>query len=64
MERLDTLVSFETSLEDIESLRDKMEKFVTTPENVRDFPSGIVLRCVGIGGMDKLQLQLEVRHKV
>jgi hypothetical protein len=55
---------FDTSLSDIETLRLAMEDFVNSPENKRDFQSDIVLRCVGVGTMDKLQLQLEVQLKV
>ncbi|PMD25978.1 hypothetical protein NA56DRAFT_655370 [Hyaloscypha hepaticicola] len=50
-------------MSDIETLRLEMEQFVRTPENIRDFQPNIVLRCVGVGSMDKMQLQLEVRHK-
>jgi hypothetical protein len=57
-------ISFDTSLEDIELLRWEMETFVQDTENKRDWQSDIVLRCLGVGSMDKLQLQLEVRHKV
>ncbi|PVH74771.1 hypothetical protein DL98DRAFT_575425 [Cadophora sp. DSE1049] len=63
MERTDIFISFDTSIADIETLRQEMERFVTAPENVRDFQPEITLRCVGLGTMDKLQLQLEVRHK-
>lgn len=63
MERLDVFISFDTSLEDIDTLRRELEKFVTHADNVRDYHPDIVLRCLGVGNMDKLQLQLEVRHK-
>ncbi|KAL2065215.1 hypothetical protein VTL71DRAFT_2884 [Oculimacula yallundae] len=63
MERIELFISFDTSISDIEALRQEMENFVTASENVRDFQPEIVLRCVGLGSMDKLQLQLEVRHK-
>ncbi|CZR63877.1 uncharacterized protein PAC_13774 [Phialocephala subalpina] len=63
IERLEVYISFDTSLEDIEVLRLEMENFVTCDENKRDFHPDVVFRCVGIGSMDKLQIQLEVRHK-
>jgi hypothetical protein len=50
-------------MSDIEALRLEMQSYITAPENSRDFQPEIVLRCVGVGSMDKLQLQLEVRHK-
>lgn len=63
LERLDIYIDFTTSLQDIELLRAEMEKFVADPENKRDFQPDILIRCVSVGSMDKLQLQLEVRHK-
>lgn len=62
-EQLDMFISFDTSLEDIETLRKEMEAFVRDPENSRDFQPDIVLECTGIGNMDKLQLKVEMRHK-
>jgi hypothetical protein len=50
-------------MSDIEALRLEMQSYITAPENSRDFQPEIVLRCVGVGSMDKLQIQLEVRHK-
>lgn len=62
-EQLDMYISFDTTLEDIETLRTEMEKFIRTPENSRDFQPDLLLECVGIGNMDKLQLKIEIRHK-
>lgn len=64
MERIDIFISLDTSIADIETLRQEMLAFITAPENVRDFQEEITLCCIGLGTMDKLQLQLEVRHKV
>jgi hypothetical protein len=64
MERIDVLVALDTTFEDMESLRHEMEKFVMHENNKRDFYPDIVLRCTGVGNTDKMQLQLEVRHKV
>jgi small-conductance mechanosensitive channel len=55
LERLDLYISFETPLSDIETLRLEMEKFILQTYN-RDFQPDIVLRCLGVGSMDKLQL--------
>ncbi|KAL5332055.1 hypothetical protein ACEPPN_001598 [Leptodophora sp. 'Broadleaf-Isolate-01'] len=63
MERIDVFISFDTSIADVDTLCQEMEKFVIAPENARGFQSDIVLRCVGLGTMDRLQLQLEVRYK-
>ncbi len=64
IDRLEIYISFDTSLEDIEALRLEMENFVTNTDNKRDFYPDVIFRCVGVGNMDKLQIQLEVRHKV
>lgn len=63
MERIDIFISLDTSIADIKTLRQEMLAFITAPENVRDFQEEITLCCIGLGTMDKLQLQLEVRHK-
>lgn len=62
-EQLDMFISFDTTLEDIETLRTEMESFVQHPDNSRDFFPDIVLEATGIGNMDKLQLKIEIRHK-
>jgi hypothetical protein len=62
-EQLDMFISFDTSLEDIETLRREMENFVRHPENSRDFHPDLILEATGIGNMDKLQLKVEIRHK-
>lgn len=62
-EQLDMYISFDTSLEDVETLRKEMEAFVRHPDNSRDFQPDIVLEATGIGNMDKMQLKVEIRHK-
>ncbi len=62
-EQLEMFISFDTSLEDIETLRKEIEAFIRDPDNSRDFQPDIVLECTGIGNMDKLQLKVEIRHK-
>lgn len=63
MEQIDINICFDTALEDLEALRQEMENFVRAPENKRDFQPDVILQCNSVGGMDKLQLRLEVRHK-
>ncbi|TVY83240.1 putative MscS family protein [Lachnellula suecica] len=63
LERIDMSISFDTSFEDVNALRLEMQKFVSSPENKREWQENILLRCLSVGSMDKLQLQLEVRHK-
>jgi hypothetical protein len=62
-EQLDMFIHFDTTLEDIETLRQEMEAFVRHPDNSRDFQQDITLEATGIGNMDKLQLKVEIRHK-
>lgn len=63
MERFDVYISFDTTMEDIALLRDELEAFVRHDDNKREFYPDLILRCRGVGNMDKLQLQLEVRYK-
>ena len=44
------------------ALRLEMQKLVGHPDNKREWQEDIMLRCLGVGSMDKLQLQLEVRQ--
>lgn len=63
-EQLDMFISFDTTFEDIEALLSEMETFIRSADNSRDFHPDLVLECTGIGNMDKLQLKIEIRHKV
>ena len=63
-ERVNMYISFDTSLDDINALKAEMEKFVTSKENNRDFQSDIEVEIIGIAEMNKLELQVEIRHKV
>ncbi|CAJ2511025.1 Uu.00g066500.m01.CDS01 [Anthostomella pinea] len=62
-EVIDLNVSFDTSFEDIELLRQEMENFVRAPENSRDFLQDIVIGVSGVGDLDKLQLKVAIKHK-
>lgn len=63
-EKLAMYISFDTKIEDIELLRNEIQAFVLEKENCRDFHPEIEVEVVGIGSMDKLELRVEVRHKV
>ncbi|KAI9761915.1 MAG: hypothetical protein M1840_001531 [Geoglossum simile] len=54
-------INFDTTLEDIQLLRDEMQKFVL--EHNRDFQPDIDIELTGIASMDKLELKVEIRHK-
>lgn len=56
-------VSFDTSFEDVELLRQEMENFVRDPENSRDFQPDFTIGIGSIGNLDKLTLEISILHK-
>lgn len=62
-EQLEIFISFDTPLEDIETLRMMMESFVRHPDNSRDFHPDVLIETTGINSMDKLSLKIEICHK-
>ncbi|KAL2265144.1 hypothetical protein VTJ83DRAFT_6244 [Remersonia thermophila] len=62
-ETIDVNVAFDTTFEDIELLRQEMEKFVRAPENSRDFQPDIGIGVGGVGDCDKLTLKIAIKHK-
>lgn len=56
-------VSFDTSLEDVQLLRNEMQAFVIDKENCRDFQPDINIEVTGIAAMDKMELKVEILHK-
>lgn len=56
-------VSFDTTFEDIELLRQEMEQFVRHPDNSRDFKPDFTIGVGGVGSLDKLTLQISILHK-
>lgn len=56
-------VSYDTSFEDLELLRHELETFVKQPENARDFQPDITIIVNDVGDLDKLSLQITVKHK-
>ena len=63
-EQLLMYISFDTSLEDVQLLRNEMQNFVLAPENSRDFQPEIEVEVTGIAEMNKLELKVEIKHKV
>lgn len=57
-------INFDTSIEDIQLLKNEMQNFVLAPENSRDFQPEIDVEVTGIAEMNKLELKVEIRHKV
>ncbi|KAL1640834.1 hypothetical protein SLS58_006657 [Diplodia intermedia] len=62
-ERIPIYVAFGTSFEDITALKDEMQRFVRDKENARDFYPDIDIEVRGIAELNKLELQIECRHK-
>jgi small-conductance mechanosensitive channel len=56
-------VHFDTTLEDIQLLKNEMSAFVLDKENNRDFQPDVDIEVTGIAEMNKLELRIEIRHK-
>lgn len=54
-------VNYDTSLEDIQKLREELLLFVR--ENNRDFQQDLDVEVVGINDLDRMVIKLEIRHK-
>lgn len=62
-ERLTVPVAFDTTFAEVDALRTEMELFVRDKENSRDFQPEFIIEVIGVGDLDKLQLQVDIRHK-
>jgi small-conductance mechanosensitive channel len=62
-EQLSIFCHFDTTIEDIEALRQEMIDFVTDSKNSRDFQPDIDIEVVGIAEMNKMELRIECKHK-
>jgi hypothetical protein len=56
-------VNFDTTLEDIQLLKNELQSFVLDKENTRDFQADIDVEITGIAEMNKMELKVEIRHK-
>ena len=63
-EPIKIFVNFDTTLEDINALRNEIQAFVLHKDNSREFLPEIDVEVVGLAEMNKLELKVEVRHKV
>lgn len=61
-ENIQVDVSFDTTFDDVELLRQEMEHFVRDPENYRDFQRDFSI-SVGVGNLDRLTLFATIKHK-
>ncbi|KAL8956155.1 MAG: hypothetical protein Q9183_006395, partial [Haloplaca sp. 2 TL-2023] len=62
-EQLLLYVSFDTTLEDIQLLKNELQIFVRDKDNARDFQPDVDVEVTGIAEMNKLELKVEIRHK-
>jgi small-conductance mechanosensitive channel len=62
-EQISIFCHFETTFDDIKTLKEEMMRFVTDKENNRDFHPDMEIEVVGLGEMNKMELKVEVRHK-
>lgn len=62
-EQLTISVSFDTTLEDIQLLKNELHAFVTDKENARDFQPDVEVEITDIAAMGNLQLTVDIRHK-
>ncbi|KAM0504467.1 hypothetical protein D7B24_005658 [Verticillium nonalfalfae] len=56
-------ISYDTSFEDIETLRHEMEAFVRHSDNSRDFQPDVAMGVSSVGDLDKLALDVVIKHK-
>jgi hypothetical protein len=62
-EQISIFCNFETSITDIEALKDEMTAFVVDSKNSRDFQPDIDIEVLGIAEMNKMELRIECKHK-
>ncbi|KAL3470173.1 Mechanosensitive ion channel-domain-containing protein [Aspergillus californicus] len=62
-ERLTIDVSFDTSMAEVQLLKEEMEAFLRDKDNSRDFQQDVDIDIAGVGAMDKLELTVSVCHK-
>lgn len=62
-EQIHLFVSFDTTFEDLDLLKKEMLNFVRDKDNARDFHPDIDIEVLGVAEMNKMELQLEIRHK-
>jgi len=55
-------INYDTTLEDIQKLREELLEFVR--ENSRDFQQELEIEVIGINELDKLEIKVEIKHKV
>ncbi|KAI4288040.1 MAG: hypothetical protein L6R35_002694 [Caloplaca aegaea] len=62
-EQLLLYINFDTTLEDVQLLKNEIQAFVRDRDNSRDFQPDVDVEVTGIHEMNKLELKVEIRHK-
>jgi mechanosensitive ion channel-like protein len=62
-EQLSVFVSFDTTFDDVQTLKAELQKFVQDKENSRDFQPDLDIEILGIAEMNKMELKIEIKHK-
>ncbi|KAK4570300.1 hypothetical protein LTR86_002380 [Recurvomyces mirabilis] len=62
-EQFDVAVSFDTTFDDVQILKDELTRFVNDKDNSRDFQPTFEIGILGTTDQSKLMLQVEIRHK-
>jgi hypothetical protein len=62
-EQLSVFVSFDTTFDDVTTLKAELLKFVRDKDNSRDFQPDLDIQVVGIAEMNKMELQVQLQYK-
>ena len=62
-EQVFLFINVDTTLEDIQLLKNEMSAFVLDKDNSRDFQPDFDVELTGLAEMSKLELKVEIRHK-
>ncbi|TKA23332.1 hypothetical protein B0A50_07540 [Salinomyces thailandicus] len=62
-EQLEVDVSFDTSFDDLQILKNELLNFVNDKDNSRDFQPEVEVQILGTTDQSKLMLQVEIKHK-
>lgn len=62
-EQISIFCHFDTTFDDIKTLKEEMIKFVSDKENNRDFHPDVEIEVLSLAEMNKMELKVEVRHK-
>lgn len=62
-EQLSVFVSFDTTFDDVSTLKNELLKFVRDKDNSRDFQPDLDIQVIGIAEMNKMELQIQLGYK-